>query len=181
MKLKTKTSTLYCQPVWFALAIASILLCAGLGYFFYTAKKADKRESARLDRSLKQLSQEIGVLSSSFSDDKVVDMQNEATAIRKAMMSPGEVDRFVASLRPFWTVAAENELANPEFIHRQYRITRGTAPIGAWPEIRALCQRFAGIPSVSVNNIEIQTVGDSRKREFSRITMGLSVYVRKPQ
>ncbi|EIP99938.1 hypothetical protein OpiT1DRAFT_04471 [Opitutaceae bacterium TAV1] len=179
MKLRTKTSTLYCQPAWFALAIVAIMLCAGLGYFFYTGKKADKKESARLESSLKRLSQEIGSLSSGFSDEKVVDMQNEAASIRKAMMSPVEVDRFVASLRPFWTVAAEDEQENPEYIHRRYRITRGTAPIGTWSEIRALCRRFAGIPSMSVNNIEIQTVGDSRKREFSRITMGLSVYVRK--
>ncbi|AHF89632.1 hypothetical protein OPIT5_04655 [Opitutaceae bacterium TAV5] len=179
MKIATKTRTLYCAPVWVAALLVAVASCAGIATWYSLAKRANKQESARMERSVKNLRLEVANLQQGYSDQIVENVQTETRKIHESMMTGEEVDRLVSGLRTAWRVVPLSEEANAQYIHRRYQIARGSAPVGIWAELQALFHKLGTMPAVSVDAFDIQTSGDSRKREFSRITLDLSIYVRK--
>jgi hypothetical protein len=179
MNSTAKKVTYRCSPLNWGIAALLLVFCAGLGWHYYDTKQKNKQKRFRLDSSIRGLESEISQLTSGFSDQKVSAVQEESRKIQAAMMTGEEVDAFITSLRPTWAITSRSEEANPEYIHRRYQIARGSAPVAIWPELRSFCEKLATMSAVSVNSIEMQTVGDSRRRDFSRITLNLSIYVRK--
>lgn len=180
MNPETKKITYKYSAIWVALPVLLFLGCLGLGYYFYTTDVDNTARKEQLTASNAATTRVVGTLRTSYSDQKTKKTREDADAIQKSMMEDAEADAFIASLRPIWALTLRTETANDEYIHRRYQISRGSAPVSTWDEVRALLERLNGMSVLSVDNIEIQTVGDNRKREFSRITINLSVYIKKP-
>jgi outer membrane murein-binding lipoprotein Lpp len=168
------------SPLWVAAAVMTALLTAGVAYYYFDASKANTRKKTQLTNSNRTLKTAVDGLAPNFSDQRAQTVRDSATKIKAGMMNGTEADMLVSSLRPTWTVLSRSEESNTEYIHRRYQIARGTAPVSTWPEIQSLLDRLGKTASLAVNSIDIQTVGDSRKREFSRVTIAFSIYIRKP-
>ncbi|MDR0352014.1 MAG: hypothetical protein LBI02_01210 [Opitutaceae bacterium] len=168
------------SPLWVLLAVVMAVLVAGLVYYYLNTSKANARQKIQLTNSNRTAKAAVDGLAPNFSSEKAQSARENATRIKSGMMNGTEADLFVSSLRPSWTVQSRSEEGNAEYIHRRYQIARGTAPVSVWPEIQALLERLDGTSSLAVNSIDIRTEGDSRKREFSRVTISFSIYIRKP-
>lgn len=179
MSSSIKKVTYRCSPLWWGSAVLALALCTGLGWYYYDTKQTNKRKKRHLEQSILTLTTEVAGLYSNYSDAKVKALQDETERIHASMMTRMEVDAFISGLRPVWSVTSRAENANEEYVHHRYQIAQGSAPVSAWDEIKTFCEKLKGMSAVSMDGIEIQTVGDSRKREFSRITLNLSIYVRK--
>lgn len=160
--------------------VVTALLAAGMIYYYSGASKNNARKRAQLTGANRTIETAVNGLTPNFSEQKAQTARDNATKIKASMMNGTEADMFVSSLRSSWTVQSRSEDANAEYIHRRYQIARGTSPVSVWPEIQALLDRLGKTPSLAVNSIDIRTVGDSRKREFSRVTIAFSIYIRKP-
>ncbi|MDF9833690.1 hypothetical protein M2103_001922 [Ereboglobus sp. PH5-5] len=167
--------------MWTFSTVVAFLLCAGLVYYWYTTSKSNKAMVTRLNSSISNTRKSVNSLSGEYSDDKAEQARADADKIRSGMMTGQQADAFVSGLRPTWSVVARTETPTDEFIKRRYQIARGSAPVSAWPEVLSLFNRMKEIDSLAVDSVDIQTVGDSRKREFSRISLALTVYVKKPE
>ncbi|OAM89946.1 hypothetical protein OH491_16985 [Termitidicoccus mucosus] len=168
------------SPLWVAVAVVAALLTVGAAYYYFDARKANRQRKAQLTTLNQSLRKMVDGLAPNYSSQKAQVTRDNAAKIKSEMMNGTEMDMFVSSLRPTWTVQSRSEESNAEYIHRRYQIARGTAPVSAWSEIQALLERLGKTPSLAVNSIDIRTVGDSRKREFSRVTIAFSIYIRKP-
>jgi hypothetical protein len=168
------------SPHWVAVAVVLAVLTAGAVYYYLDTSKTNARKRIQLTNSNRTAKTAVDGLAPNFSNDKAQTARDNAAKIKSGMMNGTEADMFVSSLRPTWTVQSRSEESNPEYIHRRYQIARGAAPVSAWPEILALLSRLEKISPLAVNSIDIRTVGDSRKREFSRVTIAFSIYIRKP-
>jgi hypothetical protein len=168
------------SPLWVAVAVVLALLTAGATYYYFSTSKDNARKKVQLTRSNSTAKTAVDGLAPNFSNDKAQTARDNATKIKSGMMNGTEADMFVSSLRPTWTVQSRSEESNAEYIHRRYQVARGTAPVSAWPEVQALLERLGKTSSLAVSSVDIRTVGDSRKREFSRVTIAFSIYIRKP-
>ncbi|AWI08476.1 hypothetical protein [Ereboglobus luteus] len=178
---QTKKITYRATPVWAFAAAAAFILCAGLIYYWYTTSKSNKAAVTRLNSSINNTRKSVTSLSGDYSDNKAEQARADANKVRASMMTGSEADAFITGLRPTWSVLARSENPTEEFIKRHYQIARGSAPVSVWPEVLALFNRLKEIDSLAVDSVDIQTIGDSRKREFSRISLSLTVYVKNPE
>ena len=180
MKIKQDKTTYYVSPLWLGLAALLLFLGGALGYYYSDQSDNNKRTKARVSASIKTHLAAISSMSANFSDTKAGQMRDHAARIRNAMQTGEDVDRFVASLRPVWSIISRSEEANDEYIRRRYQIARGTVPVSAWPEILGLVGQMATMQSLALTDVDISTVGDNNKREFSRVSFTFTVYIRKP-
>jgi hypothetical protein len=180
MSEQIKKIKYHSSPVWVAITIVAALFTVGMAYYYFNTSKANTRKKAQFAASNRTMKTAVDGLAPNFSDKKAQATRDDANKIKAGMMNGTEADMLVSSLRPTWTLLSRSEESNAEYIHRRYQIARGTAPVSVWPEIQALLDRLGKTPSLAVNGIDMQTVGDSRKREFSRVTIAFSIYIRKP-
>lgn len=181
MKFKQDKTTYFIAPTWLGLALILCLALAGLGYYYYDQSDTNKRTKARVGASIKKRQSSISTLNKDFSDAKTEQLRQSTTKIKEAMQTGAEVDSFIASLRPVWSVVSRSEEPNEEYIRRRYQIARGSFPVSAWPEIIGLVGRMAEQQSLALTNVDISTVGDNNKREFSRVALSFTIYVKKPE
>jgi hypothetical protein len=180
MSEQIKKIKYHSSPLWVALAVLAALLVAGSTYYYIGARKANRQRKAQLITLNQNLTRMVNDLTPNYSNSKAQVARDNANKIKSNMMNGTEADLFVSSLRPTWTLQSRSEESNAEYIHRRYQIARGIVPVVAWFEINALLERLGKTPSLAVNSVDIQTVGDSRKREFHRVTISFSIYIRKP-
>jgi hypothetical protein len=178
---RQKKITYKASPQWTLAAVAAAVLCVGLVYYWYTTSTSNDATTKRLNGSIRSTQGAVSGLSGNYSDQKAEQTRAEADKIRGSMMTGAEADAFISSLRPAWAVVARSETAGEEFTSRRYQIARGSSPVSIWPEVTALIDRMKETNSLAVDNIDVQTVGDSRRREFSRISLTLTVYVKKSE
>ena len=169
------------MPLWIFAAVAGLVLCAGAVYYWYTTSKSNQAATKRLNTSITTTRTAVNSLMGNYSDQKAEESRADANKIKNSMMTGAQADSFIAGLRPIWSVVSRSEMANDEFVKRRYQIARGSAPVSVWPEMLALFSRMTEIHSLALDSVEIQTVGDSRKREFSRISLTLTIYVKKSE
>jgi hypothetical protein len=176
-----KKITYKASPPWVFAAAAAALLCAGLIFYWYKTSVSDVATIKRLNASIKNTQTTVSGLMGNYSDEQAEQTRADADKIRDSMMTGAEADAFISSLRPSWAVVARSETPGEEFTRRRYQIARGSSPVSIWPEVVALIDRLKETHALAVDNIDVQTVGDSRKREFSRISLTLIVYVKKSE
>lgn len=176
-----KKTTYRAAPVWALAATLGALSCAGLVYYWYSATKNNQVRIKQLNTSITTSRNAVNGLMGNYSDQKAEQARADADRLRNSMMTGAEADSFVNALRPAWSVVARAETANNEFIKQRYQIARGSSPVSVWPEVIALFERMKEIDSLAVDAVEVQTAGDSRRREFSRISLTLTIYVKKPE
>lgn len=176
-----KKITYTAEPLWVMLTVVAALLCVGVIYYWSSTSNKNKTQIARLDSGIKTNRTAVNNLTGSYSNQKAEQAREEADKIRSSMMSGQAADSLISGLRPTWSVVSRSEEATAEFFKRRYQIARGSAPVSVWPEVQSLIDRMKELDSLALDAIEVQTVGDSRKREFSRISLMLTIYVKKPE
>ena len=181
MNIKQQKTTYHISPVLAGIAALLFVLCLGLGYYYYDTTNSNERTKRRLSGSIQTRQSTIASMSPSFSEQKAAQTRARAAEIKESMRSGEEIDGFIASLRPTWTVASRSESANDEYISRNYQIVRGTVAVSAWDDILDLLNRIKGINSLALTQLDIQTVGDNNKREFSRVALSFTIYIQKPK
>lgn len=180
MNIKQQKITYHISPLWAWLAVLLFLGCLGLGYYYYDTSDSNQSTKRRLSGTIRTAQANIASLSPSFSDAKATETRDRAAKLKESMRSGEEIDSFVAGLRPTWTVVSKTETPNEEYIVRRYQIVRGSVAISAWDEVLDLSNRLKTINSLAFTQIDVQTVGDNKKREFSRIALSFTVYIKKP-
>lgn len=180
MNTKESKISFHASPILVLLAILMFVLCAACGYYYYTTSSSSLRRHQTLESTNRTLTAANAALSGDFSDQRAEKVRKDAEAVRSHMLSSSEADNFIASLRPIWSVVTRTEEDSGDFLRRRIQIVRGSAPVSAWPEVQSVVNRIAGVQAMALGNVDIQTVGDNRKREFSRITLTLFIYIRKP-
>lgn len=180
MNIKQKKTTYHISPLWAGLAGMLFALCIGLGYYYYDTSNRNQAAKKRLAASIRTHQSAVASLTQAFSEQKAGEARERAARLRESMQ-PGEaVDRFIASLRPVWSVVSKSDSPNEEYISRRYQIARGSVPVSAWPEILDLADRLRKMSSLALTQVDIQTVGDNNKREFSRIALSFTIYIQNP-
>ncbi len=180
MNIKQQKTTYHISPLWAGLAGMLFVLCLGLGYYYYDTSNGNQSTKKRLAGSIRAHQASIASLNQAFSEQKATQARERATRLRESMQSGEAVDRFIASLRPAWSVVSKSEAPNEEYISRRYQIARGSVPVSAWPEILDLTGRMKKMSSLALTQVDIQTVGDNNKREFSRVAFSFTIYIQKP-
>ena len=176
-----KKITYRVSPLWVILLIVTFGGVVGGTYYYVSTQDQNAMSIRRLNASNGKLKTEVAQLSGQYSTGALAVVRKETDTIKETMISGQEADTLMASLRPHWVIESRREEANSEFTHRRYTLVRGAAEVAIWPEVKSVLEMLKKQPNLALNHFRIQTSGDSRKRNFSRITVIVSIYIRNPE
>ena len=176
-----KKITYRVSPLWVILLVFILGGLAGGTYYYITTQEQNALSIRRLNASNSKLKGEVAQLTGQYSTSKLDVVQQETNTIKSTMISGAEADSLMAGLRPHWVIESRSDEANSEFTHRRYTLVRGAAEVAIWPEVLAVLEKLRKQPNLALNHFKIQTAGDSRKRNFSLITVSISIYILNPE
>ena len=176
-----KKITYSASPLWVILLVFILGGLAGGAYYYISTQDQNDWSIKKLNTSNGKLKTEVAQMTGRYSTSKLDVVRQETDTIKATMISGREADSLMASLRPNWVIESRSDEANTEFTHRRYTLVRGAAEVAIWPEVQAVLEKLKKQPNLALNHFKIQTTGDSRKRNFSRITVSVSIYIRNPE
>lgn len=177
--MKKSSTKIICPPLWIVILVVLVLVLAGGLYFRDDLNTKSARANAALTTTLRKEQAEVAKMATLHSDEKAAEAEAAAQRFRQALLTSEQAQTLLNKAGAGWQVSASAQESNPDFNRTTYTLNRGSGPVAEWDAFIAFFRQLQAAPGVVVDSLDISASGDSQRRVFSRLTLRVSIYLKK--
>ncbi len=178
--MNNKKNKVKLSPVWI---IFWVFLLGGIGgglYYREVMTEEALMAIAQLESELSTEKNAVSALQKDFSNAKAQEARDRANKFKMSMLSRAEVNAITSSYAEQWNVNKIREDDNDEYILSRYQLMRGSSGVADWEMIYNTILDLDKRSGFVLDTLDISTAGDNRQRMFSRVSIALQIYIKKP-
>lgn len=166
-----------CHPVWGIALALSIIGAGAMWWYRGSVQDGIADRISKLNAAVQGIDAD-NKNSDAYSDEKARAARERAESFRQGLLSEQEVASLVQGFGAEWTMVKMEDRETDEYIRRTVTITRSAGAVSEWQAIFTTVSNLQNRPGVVINSMEITTSGDNRERQFQRISLKASLFIR---